>query len=151
MTTMVDRYLFGCGVAAVLGALLHLATPLGGPAWYSWLGAPDSLGRMAARGHWYPAFTCVVIAAMLLVAAGYAFSGAGVIGRWPLLPLALGVIGTVLVVRGLVFIPLVYFRPESLSSVTNCRSVNAFLITTSAICVAGGAGYLAALRQWLLR
>lgn len=149
MNTQVDYYLFGCGIAAILGALLHLAMPFGGPAWFTYFGAPDRLARMAGAGHWYPTFTCVVIATLLFICAGYAFSGAGAIGPWPLLPFALRGIGAVLVLRGLLFIPLVYFWPESLASVTNCRSVNGFLITTSLICTAAGAGYLAALRQLL--
>ncbi len=147
--TVTDKCLIACAIGAVLGALLHLAMPLGGPAWYTFFGAPASLARLAARGHWYPVFTCVVIASLLLLCAGYALSGAGAIGRWPLLAPALGVIGGVLVLRGLVFIPLVVWRPDALASITHVRSVNGFMISTSALCLAAGLAYLAGCRQLL--
>lgn len=149
--SVTDNVLIACGFAAVLGALLHLAMPFGGPSWYSYFGAPDQLARMAAKGHWYPAFTCAVIATILFVCAGYAFAGAGLITPWPLQTAVLGLIGTGLLLRGLVFIPLVYFWPDSMARITNCRSVNGFLISTSLICLAAGAGYLSGFRQLLLR
>ena len=146
---MVHSALIACGSAAILGALLHLAMPFGGPSWYQYFGAPDQLARLAARGHWYPAFTCTVIAAILFICAAYAFAGAGVIAPLPLQTAALGLIGTGLVLRGLVFVPMVYFWPDSLARITNCRSVNGFLISSSLICLAAGAGYLAGFQQLL--
>jgi hypothetical protein len=47
----------------------------------------------------------------------------------------------VLILRGVLFIPLIVWRPGTLSGVCDCRSVDTFIIVTSALCLAMGVGY----------
>lgn len=137
------RWLIATGLLTLVGALLHLAVPIGGPAWYASLGAPPGLARMAEAGSLRPLITCLVIAGALGLASLYAFSGAGVIRRLPLLRPALAAIGTAFVLRGLVFVPLALWQPRLLSGLCGrCEGVNAFVLVTSALCLFAGIGYL---------
>ncbi|MDQ6809720.1 MAG: hypothetical protein M3Z64_09925, partial [Verrucomicrobiota bacterium] len=99
-----NRYLTWCGVTSLLGGLLHVAIIFGGPTWYAFFGAPATIVRMARAGALYPTIFCLVVAALLLLCASYAFAGAGVIRRLPFLRTALVLIGTVFTIRGVVFI-----------------------------------------------
>src|SRR5690349_23673573 len=131
--------LLASGVLLVAGALLHIATIFGGPAWYAFLGAPPRLAAMAASGSLRPAISCIVIAALLLVCAAYAFSGAGVMLRLPALRAVLALIATGLLVRGVAFVAIAAWRPQLLAVVCGrCESVNAFLLITSALCILVG-------------
>ena len=137
----VKLYLVWVGVAALAGAALHLAIPFGGPDWYAFFGAPKGLVDMARAGSIRPFISCLVIAVFLLVLAAYAFSGAGLIRRLPFLRLGLSAIAVVLILWGVMFIPLILFRPGTLARVCNCGSVDLFIITTSVLCLAMGVGY----------
>ena len=130
--------------AALAGALLHLAMIFGGPAWFRFFGAPGGIVRMAAAGHWYPSFLCLAIAAVLALCAAYAFSAAGLIRRLPFLRPALALIGGVLFLRGLAFIPLVLLAPRAMAGITSSTGIDSFLVVTSVLCLAMGAAYLAA-------
>jgi hypothetical protein len=90
------------GGLSLAAAALHLACIVGGPAWYRFLGAGEAMTRLAERGDWRPAAITAAIAAMLAMAAAYAFSGAGLIARLPLLRTGLVVISAVYLLRGLV-------------------------------------------------
>lgn len=89
-------------------------------------------------GNWYPTVATLVIAGILSVWSLYAFSGAGVIRKLPLLRLVLCTITGVFLLRGVAFVPLVaYFPGNSLT----------FWVVSSAICLAFGIIYLIGLRQ----
>ncbi len=93
------------GVASASAALAHLAVIVGGPAWYRFFGAGERMARAAERGLWTaPAMTCA-IAGVLFVWAAYAFSGAGLIPRLPLLRLGLVTISTIYLARALWIVP----------------------------------------------
>ena len=141
MSQFVKRYLYLAGIAAAAGAALHIAILFGGPDWYAFFGAPAGLVEMARSGNVRAPISCLVIASFLALLAAYAFSGAGVIRRLPFLRLGLGSIAAVLVLRGVLFIPLIVWRPGTLSGVCDCRSVDTFIIVTSALCLAMGVGY----------
>lgn len=127
----------------LLGALVHLAIPVGGPAWYAFFGAPPQLVAMAEAGSIRPALTCIVIAAMLVVVSAYGFSGAGTIRRLPGLRIVLALVGAALTVRGLGFIPIALWRPQLLGALCgNCDGASAFLVVTSVLCLAAGIAYL---------
>ncbi len=101
----------GCGSLAA--ALVHLACIAGGPGWYRALGAGERMAVAAERGSSAPALITAAIAAVLLVWAAYAFSGAGLIGRLPLLRVGLVAISLVLLLRGAVlFYPPLLQRPD---------------------------------------
>ena len=141
MSQFVKRYLHLVGIAAAAGAALHIAILFGGPDLYAFFGAPAGLVEMARSGNVRAPISCLVIASFLALLAAYAFSGAGVIRRLPFLRLGLGSIAAVLILRGALFIPLIAWRPGALSGVCDCRSVDAFIIVTSALCLAMGVGY----------
>ena len=120
------------GWLSVLAALLHVACIFGGPDWYRFFGAGEGMARAAARGDWTPTLITLGIAAVLMVWAAYAFSGAGSLPRLPLLRTGLIVITGVYLLRGLVFVPLHLWRPQHSDS---------FAIWSSLIVLVYGAVY----------
>jgi len=93
------------GVLSALASLLHLAVIAGGPAWYRFFGAGEGMARMAERGSITPTLITIGIASVLAIWSAYAFSGAGLIPRLPLIRTALVLISTVYLLRGLVLVP----------------------------------------------
>lgn len=147
--TQADRYLLWAAGGTIFAALVHLAMPIGGPAWYAFWRAPDALVRMAAAGHPHPVVMCVIIATMLSVCTLYALSGAGIIFRLPLLRIGLSAIAAVFLARGLAFMPLLALRPEALADVCSCKEVDTFIVVSSAVCLAIGVGFaMGAARLW---
>jgi hypothetical protein len=101
---------------SVLAALLHIGVILGGPDWYRFFGAGEGLARAAERGSPIPALITFAIAAVLTIWAGYAFSGAGLLRRLPLLRTGLVAISAVYLLRGLAPVPMLFMKPELLDS-----------------------------------
>lgn len=134
------------GIATVAGAVLHIAILFGGPDWYAFFGAPPGLVDMARDGNIRAPISCLVIAAFLMLLAAYAFSAAGLIRRLPFLRSGLAAIAMVLLLRGVLFVPLILWSPDTLSGICDCRRVDAFIVVTSALCLALGVGY--ALGAW---
>ena len=122
------------GWLSVLAALLHIACIFGGPEWYRFFGAGEGMARAAARGDVRPTLITLAIATILLVWGAYAFSGAGLFPRLPLLRTGLVVITAIYLLRGLVFVPLHMWRPQHSDS---------FAIWSSLIVLAYGAAYAA--------
>ena len=141
MSQFIKRYLLLVGAAAAAGSALHIAIIFGGPDWYAFFGAPSGLVEMARSGNIRAPISCLVIAVFLAALSAYAFSAAGVIRRLSLLRLGLGLIAAVLILRGVVFVPLIVWLPGALSGICDCRSVDAFIIVTSGLCLAMGIGY----------
>ncbi|MBA3667557.1 MAG: hypothetical protein H0W65_07535 [Sphingomonas sp.] len=118
------------GGLSLAAAALHLACIAGGPAWYRFFGAGEGMARLAERGDWRPAAIAAAIAAMLALAAAYAFSGAGLIARLPLLRTGLVVISAIYLLRGLVVL-----MPSALGRADLSRG---FLLWSSLIVLAFG-------------
>lgn len=129
----------GCLSAAA--SLLHLGCIIGGPDWYRFFGAGERVAQAAARGSWVPAAMTLGIATVLVIWAAYAFSGAGLIARLPLLRTGLIVISAVYILRGLVlFFPSAFQRPDLSET---------FLRWSSAIVLAFGLVYaIGTWRSW---
>ena len=108
-------WLIAAGALSAIAALLHLAIIWGGPDWYRFFGAGEAMARAAERGSARPAFITVGIASILAVWAAYAFSGAGLIRRLPLLRTALVAISAVYLARALAPLPILLFRPGAMS------------------------------------
>ena len=102
-------WLIAGGALSTLASALHLAVIAGGPDWYRFFGAGEDMARAAERGSAMPALVTLGIAALLAVWAAYAFAGAGLIRRLPLLRTALVVIGVIYLALGLLIIPVVLF------------------------------------------
>ena len=129
--------LFG-GLLSGFAALLHIAIIIGGPQWYRFFGAGEELASMAEKGLWYPAVLTFGIAVVLFLWALYAFSGAGLVRRFPLLKAGLVVISAVYLIRGLAFIPAYIVSPEI---------VDDFLIWSSLISLVYGFSYAIGTKQ----
>ena len=100
------------GVLSAIAALAHLAVIAGGPDWYRFFGAGEGMARAAERGELRPILITIGIAAMLFVWAAYAFSGAGLVPRLPLLRTGLVAISAVYLLRGLAPVAILLFRPQ---------------------------------------
>jgi hypothetical protein len=125
-------WLVAGGALSAGAALLHVAIVFGGPGWYRFFGAGEGMARAAERGHARPALYAIGIAAILLIWAAYAFSGAGLIRRLPLLRTALVAISAVYLARALVPLPMLLFWPGRL---------DAFVLWSSAIVLVYGLAY----------
>ena len=130
------------GILATASAALHVLIPLGGPGWYAFFRAPTGLVKVARAGQPRAALTCLFITALLSLGAAYAFSGAGLLRRLPLLRTGLAVIGCAFLARGLGFVPLAIWNPRLFAAFCGRPGVDAFLLISSALCVLIGAGYL---------
>jgi hypothetical protein len=127
-----NAWLIAGGGMSLAAALLHLAVIAGGPDWYRFFGAGEEMARMAERGHWYPPFVTIAIASVLVAWAAYAFAGAGLIRRLPLMRPALVAISAVYLLRGLVLVPIALLAP---------RALTPFTIWSSLIVLAYGIAY----------
>ena len=129
----------GGGLSAA-AALLHLMVIAGGPDWYRFFGAGEAMARAAEQGSLVPPLVTFGIAVILGVWAVYAFSGAGLIRRLPLVRTALVLITSVYLVRGLLLLPMLARRPELL---------DAFAVWSSVIVLVYGAAYaIGTWRAW---
>ncbi|WP_417455703.1 hypothetical protein [Kordiimonas sp.] len=117
------------GTLSIIASLTHVAIIFGGPAWYRFFGAGERMALMAERGELYPTLITLAIASVLFTWGLYAFSGAGLILKLPLLAPALFAISSVYVLRGLAFIPIYLLRPDIMSP---------FWLWSSLICLTFG-------------
>jgi hypothetical protein len=93
------------GVSSACVAALHLLVIfVGGPA-YRYFGAGEQMARMAEQGSPTPALVTAGLTLLFAVWAAYAFSGAGLLRRLPLLRTGLVVIGIIYALRGLLLLP----------------------------------------------
>jgi hypothetical protein len=127
-----NKWLIAAGSLSAIAALLHVAIIFGGPDWYRFFGAGEGMARAAERGSARPAVITIGIAAILAVWAAYAFSGAGVIRRLPLIRTALVAISAVYLARALAPLPILLLGPERISP---------FVLWSSLIVLAYGLAY----------
>jgi hypothetical protein len=99
------------GLLSAAASIIHIGCIVQGPGWYRFFGAPEPLIRAAENGdttlHWMTA----AIALILAIWSAYAFAGAGLVRRLPLMRTALIAISAVYLLRGLVIIP-VLVQPD---------------------------------------
>jgi len=128
------------GLLSAAAALLHLAVIAGGPDWYRFFGAGEEMARMAEEGRLTPHLITVGIAAVLAAWAAYAFAGAGLIRRLPLMRTALVAITSIYLLRGLAIVPALLQEPAAGDS---------FAIWSSLIVLVYGIAYtLGTWRAW---
>lgn len=120
------------GVLSAIAALMHIAIIIGGPDWYRFFGAGEAMAQAAEQGRLMPTLVTLGIAAMLTIWAAYAFSGAGLIVRLPLLRAALMIISAVFLLRALAVVPLL---------LTSTEQSSAFWLWSSAIVLIYGLAY----------
>jgi hypothetical protein len=127
-----SKWLILGGSLSALAAVLHLGVIAGGPSWYRFFGAGEAMARAAERGSSMPALVTLAIAAILAIWALYAFSGAGLIRRLPLLRTALILISAVYLLRALALLPALILRPQI---------VDTFATVSSLVVLAYGLAY----------
>ena len=93
------------GCLSLLASALHIGCIIGGLEWYRFFGAGEAMAAAAERGEAYPALVTFAIAVVLAVWGAYAFAGAGLIRRLPLMRTVLVAITAVYLLRGAVLIP----------------------------------------------
>lgn len=135
-----NKYLLAAAICCFAAALAHLGCIVFGGDWYRFFGAGEQMARMAEQGLWYPTIVTAVIVLVLLVWALYALSGAGLIKRLPLTRLALLLISSIFLLRGVAFASLMPMFPEN--SLT-------FWLVSSAICLLIGSLFaVGCWQQW---
>ncbi|MEP3225374.1 MAG: hypothetical protein ABJO01_05320 [Parasphingorhabdus sp.] len=120
------------GILSLLASAMHIAIIVGGPDWYRFFGAGEAMAQMAEKGSAYPVIITLAIAAILAIWAWFAFAGAGLLWRPPLLRTGLFAISAVYLLRGLVLVPMFFVTPDK---------INAFAIWSSLIVLIYGFFY----------
>lgn len=138
-----NNHLIIAGVLSVIASLLHVACIFGGPDWYLFFGAGERMAQLAAAGDPYPTRATLVIASILAGWGLYAWSGAGLIFKLPLLKPILVLITAVYLIRGVagLFAPFV-----TSDSVVHQNSVT-FWLVSSVICCIYGTFYLSGTKR----
>ncbi|MFC3122695.1 hypothetical protein [Agaribacter flavus] len=131
------------GWLSSVAALLHIACIFGGPEWYLFFGAGEKMAQMAAAGDPYPTIATLIIASILFGWALYAWSGAGVIIKLPLLRTCLILITAVYLIRGIAGLTVPFFTDHPAIH----HNSMTFWIVSSAICCVYGYFYLQGILQ----
>ena len=135
-----NKYLLAAALCCFTAALAHLGCIVFGGDWYRFFGAGEQMAQMAEQGLWYPTIVTSVIVLVLFVCALYGLSGAGTIKPLPLTKLALILISSIFLLRGVSFVGLMPLFPEN--SLT-------FWLISSGICLfIGGLFALGSWQQW---
>ena len=103
--TQRNPWLIVGGWLSLAASLLHIGSIIGGPSWYRFFGAGEAMAQAAERGEAYPALVTFAIAVILAIWGAYAFAGAGLIRRLPLMRTALVAITAIYLLRGAALIP----------------------------------------------
>jgi hypothetical protein len=100
-----NLWLVAGGMLSGAAALLHVGVIAGGPDWYRFFGAGERMAQLAERGSVTPALVTLGITAILATWAAYAFAGAGLVRRLPLMRSALVAISAIYMIRGMLLFP----------------------------------------------
>ncbi|WP_289031522.1 hypothetical protein [uncultured Paraglaciecola sp.] len=133
-----NYYLISAGSLSAVAALLHLGCIYFGAPWYRFFGAGEQMAVMAENGLLQSTIITLVITSVLAIWSLYAFSAAGIIVSMPLVRLALIVITSVYLLRGVAGF---YFVTNPIG-----RSPE-FWIWSSVICLLIGLLHLVGLKQ----
>ena len=105
MIRQANAWLVIAGSMNALASLIHVGCIVAGPSWYRFFGAPEPLIRAVENGDPTLDWITAGIAGILAIWSAYAFSGAGLIRRLPLVRTALVAITTIYLARGLLIVP----------------------------------------------
>ncbi len=124
-------YLKLAGILSFIAAVLHVAIIIGGPDWYRFFGAGEHMALMAEKGLLQPVLMTAMIAVVLSIWGIYAWSGAGMLPRLPLLKIILLLITCVYLCRGIAGLMAPLF-PDNLYVAQNTTG---FWLISSVICL----------------
>lgn len=99
------------GLLSLIAALIHIACIAFGAEWFRFFGAPEPLIAEYESGSMGLVWITIVISIILAVWSAYAFSGAGLMRRLPLLRTGLIVITIIYLLRGMSLIPALVLAP----------------------------------------
>jgi hypothetical protein len=127
-------YLKIAGVLSFVASAMHLAIIVGGASWYRFFGAGEEMATMAEQGLLQATIITLFIAVVLATFGAYAWSGAGIFAKLPLLKPVLVLITSVYLLRGIagLFAPFISSHP-----LVTQNSVG-FWIYSSVICLLFG-------------
>jgi hypothetical protein len=94
-------FLVIAGILSATAALLHIGCIYYGAPWYRFFGAGEEMALLAEKGSIQPTLITSGIVVVLGIWSLYAFSAAGVIVRLPLIRLALLLITSIYLLRGI--------------------------------------------------
>ncbi|MDO6611307.1 hypothetical protein Q4601_16180 [Shewanella sp. 1_MG-2023] len=140
-----NNLLIIAGCLSFLAALLHISCIFGGPDWYRFFGAGERMAQMAAAGDSYPTIVTLVISAILSVWGLYAFSGAGLMWKLPLLKTCLILITAVYLIRGVAGLIVPFFTSDP---VVHQNSITFWLVSSIVCCIYGTYYLLGTKRLW---
>lgn len=120
------------GVLSLFASLMHIAVIYVGADWYRLFGAGEDLAVMAEQGSWFPPILTAMIAGVLFVWALFAFSGAGLMRRLPMLRQGLVAISGIYLARGIGPFVAMPFMPDFAST---------FWVLSSSVCTLYGLAY----------
>jgi hypothetical protein len=126
------------GILSAMAALLHIACIYFGAPWYRLLGAGEQMALQAEQGSLMPAIITSGIVFVLFTWSLYAFSAAGLLTKLPLMRLALIVITSIYLIRGIVGFFLIAYPIEHSPE---------FWLWSSAISLSFGIVHLIGLKQ----
>lgn len=133
-----NYFLFSAAVACAAAALVHMGCIVFGGDWYRALGAGEEMARLAEAGSNHPTIVTTLISSILLLWSLYALSGARIIPKLPLVRMALCIITSIFLLRGLAFVAIMPLFPGNSWL---------FWIISSGICLAIGIVFLLGLKQ----
>ncbi|RUO39864.1 hypothetical protein CWE15_08925 [Aliidiomarina taiwanensis] len=140
MHTASNKYLLAASICCFATALVHLGCIVFGGDWYRFFGAGEQMAQMAEQGLWYPTIVTSALVIVLLVWGFYGLSGAGLIKRLPLTKLALILIASIFLIRGVSFVKLMPMFPEN--------SLTFWFISSGFCLFIGGLFALGSWQQW---
>lgn len=140
---MANRPLMIAGMCSFVASALHIVAMLWGPDGYRFFGAGEEMAQLAEQGSWAPPLITLVITVILAFWAAYAFAGAGLIRRLPLMRFCLVAITGVYVLRGAGGLVIALF-PNSYQ-VQHLGLT--FVLVSSCICLAIGLAYLQGVKR----
>jgi hypothetical protein len=127
------------GTLTAVTSLLHVLIITGGADWYRFFGAGEKMAVMREQGSIYPDIVTGVIAIMLSICSAYAFSGAQMVRKLPLIKTALSLIALVFLFRGFLGIPAVIYSDSPYMEELADNLV--FMVVSSLICGVIGSCY----------
>jgi len=133
------------GCLSFIAALLHISCIFGGPDWYLFLGAGERMAELAAEGDAYPTIVTLIIASILTGWGFYAFSGAGIILKLPLLRTCLVLITAVYFIRGVAGLIGPFFTSDP---VVHQNSITFWVVSSLICCIFGTFYLLGTIKLW---
>lgn len=131
-------FLIIAGILSAIAAIIHIGCIYFGAPWYRFFGAGEQMAVLAERGSIQPALITSGIVFVLSIWSLYAFSAAGIIFRLPLVRVALILITSIYLVRGIAGF---FFVSSPMG-----RSAE-FWLWSSSICLCFGIIHLIGLKQ----